>query len=123
MTIAGATAEILDPQNVEQIVWPLKQVLEGNPTATYNVVGRTNDGRNYTGVWECTPGKFRVEYRWDETIYVLAGRVTIEEENGPVKEFKTGDVVHFPDGLNCVWTVHETIRKVYTLFLPEPADL
>lgn len=123
MTIVNVTADIIDPYQVRLAPWPLKYVLEGDPKASYCVIGRTDDGRNYSGVWECTPGKFEVRYLWDETIYVLEGRVTIEEENGTTREFKTGDIVHFPNGLNCIWIVHETIRKTYTLFLPEPQDL
>lgn len=123
MTTTRPIADIFSPYESELKNWPLKYPIEGDPVASYNVVSRTDEKRNYTGVWECTPGKFRVEYDWDETIYVLEGRVTIEEVGGETKEFKTGDVVHFHNGLRAVWTVHETIRKIYTLFLPEPSDL
>ena len=123
MTITRPMAEIMRPGDVRQIEWRLKAVLEGNPIASYCVVGRSDDGCNISGVWECTPGRFEVHYTWDETIYVLEGRVSIEEENGDVREFKAGDVVHFPIGLRCTWTVHEKIRKIYALFSPEPLEL
>lgn len=123
MAATNITAAILKPGEVELTPWPLKHVLEGKPEASYCVIGHSEDGRSYSGVWECTPGKFRVNYEWEETIYVLDGNVTIEEENGDVREFKSGDIVHFPKGLRCIWTVHKTIRKTYTLFDVEPPTI
>ena len=59
----------------------------------------------------------------DETITVIEGRVTIQEKDGATREFKAGDVVHFPIGLECTWTVHETIRKFFALLSPQPLSL
>ena len=104
MTIANVMADVLDPKQAELIEWPVKTPLEGNPRAAYCVIGRSDDRRTLTGIWECSPGKFWTEYTWDETIYVLEGRVTLQEDDGPSREFKAGDVVHFPIGLKCTWT-------------------
>ena len=122
MTIEKMMAQIISPSDFDQINWPLKKVVDGNPQATYYVVSKSNDSRNFSGVWECTPGRFEVNYTWDETIYVLEGLVSIEED-GTIRQFKSGDFVHFPIGLKCTWDVHRTIKKVYTLFSPEPLDL
>jgi uncharacterized cupin superfamily protein len=63
--------------------------------------------------WECGPETFDWYYSDDETAYVKEGRVRVETEHGQVVDFGAGDIVHFPRGLRCTWTVLETIRKVY----------
>jgi uncharacterized cupin superfamily protein len=63
--------------------------------------------------WQCEPSNFPWEYDDKETAYVFEGKVTVETEDGDTIEFGAGDLVTFPKGLKCTWTVHEKIRKVY----------
>ncbi len=65
------------------------------------------------GTWECDPSSFPWEYHDKETCYVFEGRVTVETPEGEKVEIEPGDLVTFPKGLKCKWTVHEKIRKVY----------
>jgi len=62
--------------------------------------------------WSCEPETFDWEYDADERAYVKEGRVTIKTADRTV-EIGGGDIVLFPKGTKCTWTVHETIRKVY----------
>ncbi len=64
--------------------------------------------------WECEPSTFDWEYSANETFYVKEGKVTVKHEGGEVS-FGPGDLVTFPKGMKCTWTVHETIRKVYKM--------
>ena len=68
--------------------------------------------------WECAPETFDWEYSSDETAYVKEGRVKVRTEHGQEVELRAGDLVFFPRGLKCTWTVLETIRKVYVFDLP-----
>lgn len=70
-------------------------------------------GVNDWGAWECAPSRFPWEYDDREICYVFEGRVTVETSDGEKVEIGPGDMVTFPKGLRCTWTVHETIRKVY----------
>ena len=117
-TVQGAMQVPLDP-------WPIPadQIKAGRPEARGMVIARSPDRRAITGVWECTPGTFDWTYTWDETISVVAGRVTITDRSGASVDFQAGDVAHFPLGLEATWTVHETVRKVYALISPEPLEL
>jgi uncharacterized cupin superfamily protein len=117
-TVQNAMSVPLDP-------WPIPadQIKDGQPEARGMVIARSDDRRTFTGVWECTPGTFDWTYTWDETISVIVGRVTITSKSGESQVFQTGDVAHFPIGLEATWTVHETVRKVYALISPEPLDL
>jgi uncharacterized cupin superfamily protein len=63
--------------------------------------------------WECEPSQFPWEYDDRETAYVFEGKVTVQTEDGDKVEIEPGDLVTFPKGLKCTWTVHEKIRKVY----------
>jgi uncharacterized protein len=65
------------------------------------------------GRWECEPSEFPWHYDERETCYVFEGRVTVVTPDGQKVEIGPGDLVTFPQGLSCTWTVHETIRKVY----------
>jgi uncharacterized protein len=65
------------------------------------------------GTWECEPSRFPWEYDDRETCYVFEGSVTVETPDGESVDIEPGDLVTFPKGLQCTWTVHEKIRKVY----------
>jgi uncharacterized cupin superfamily protein len=64
--------------------------------------------------WECGVETFDWQYSSNETAYVQAGRVKVVTEHGQEVEFGAGDIVFFPSGLKCTWTVKEPIRKVFT---------
>jgi uncharacterized cupin superfamily protein len=63
--------------------------------------------------WQCNPSTFDWEYDEDETAYVFEGKVLVKTLTEEV-EIKGGQLVQFPKGLKCTWTVLEPIKKVYT---------
>jgi len=71
------------------------------------------DVKNWSA-WECEPSTFDWHYDTKETFYVKEGEVTVTHTGGKVR-FSTGDIVTFPKGMDCTWTVHNTIRKVYKM--------
>ncbi len=66
------------------------------------------------GIWEKEPSTFDWEYDFTETFYVFEGKATVKLENGEEVSFSAGDLVTFPKGIKCTWTVHERIKKAYT---------
>ncbi len=64
-------------------------------------------------VWECPPSTFDWYYDTRETCYVLEGQVEVATADGQKVEFGAGDLVTFPQGLKCTWTVKQPIRKHY----------
>lgn len=62
--------------------------------------------------WSCEPSTFDWEYPDDETAYIQEGRVIVRHAGGET-EIEAGDLVTFPKGMQCVWVVHEGIKKVY----------
>ncbi len=65
------------------------------------------------GTWECEPSSFDWSYGSPETCYILEGKATVKTPSGEVV-FGTGDLVRFPEGLRCTWTVIEKVRKKYS---------
>lgn len=65
------------------------------------------------GVWEMTPGVM-TDVEAAEVFVVLSGAATVEFADGsPTLHLAPGDVVRFQAGAETVWTVTETLRKVY----------
>jgi uncharacterized cupin superfamily protein len=63
-------------------------------------------------IWTCGVSKFDWHYDEQETCYILAGKVTVTAGKEKVS-FGPGDMVVFPEGLDCVWDVSEPVRKHY----------
>jgi uncharacterized cupin superfamily protein len=77
------------------------------------------DGKLDCGVWECTPGAFRISYRSDELVHILEGEVTVTV-GYEVHRLTAGSVAYFPAGTDAVWDVSKTVRKVWVYRTPTP---
>lgn len=87
---------------------PTDQVLAGAPST--GLVELTDA----IGVWEMSPGTMR-DVEADEVFVVLSGSasVSFEVPERPPISLAPGSVVRLAAGMRTVWTVHETLRKVY----------
>ncbi len=63
--------------------------------------------------WGCEVSIFDWEYPAKERAYILEGKVVVKTDVEEVV-IQKGDLVTFPKGLKCTWTVSEPIRKVYS---------
>ena len=93
------------------------QTLKGAPTVGFVTLAETTGGGVggvEIGVWECTPG-MSTDTEVDEVFVVLSGRARIDfvVPELPSIEVRAGDVVRLEAGMKTVWTVTETLRKVY----------
>jgi uncharacterized cupin superfamily protein len=102
--------------------WPLPVdwLEQGNPTASGAVLSKSDDSRVVRGVWECTPGRFRWNFTYDETVIVVKGRATVELESGETISLSPGDMAFFERGQWSTWTIHEPFRKAFHADSPEP---
>jgi uncharacterized protein len=71
-------------------------------------------GGTVVGVWEMTPGVMR-DVEVDEILTVLSGAATVEFQDGSKITLEPGTVARLHAGQHTVWTVTETLRKVYVL--------
>ena len=63
-------------------------------------------------IWTCEPSRFDWHYDQKETCYILEGQVTVEAGDRNVS-FGPGDMVVFPEGLDCIWDVGAPVKKHY----------
>jgi uncharacterized cupin superfamily protein len=90
---------------------PAEQSVRGNPTTAAAEIGEFNGLE--VGVWEMSPGVM-TDVEADEVFVVLSGAATVEFADGsPTLTLGPGDVVRLTAGAETVWTVTETLRKVY----------
>jgi uncharacterized cupin superfamily protein len=85
-------------------------VVEGDPLVRSTELAA--DDEVAIGIWQHSAGVSR-DVESDEVFVVLSGRATIEVADGPTLQVGPGDVGMLQAGARTVWTVHETLRKIY----------
>lgn len=86
----------------------------GTPTfRTWNF--EEAEGGLYAGVWEATPGKWRIVYEEWEYFHILSGHSIVTEEGGAAVQLKPGDSMILRPGFKGTWEVVETTRKDYVI--------
>lgn len=63
-------------------------------------------------IWTKEPSIFPWHYDEPETCFFLEGEVTVKTADGDVR-LTPGDLVTFPQGLDCTWHVQRAVRKHY----------
>jgi len=63
-------------------------------------------------IWNCEPSTFDWSYTEKETCLLLEGKVTVTDGTDSVS-FGPGDLVVFPENLDCTWHVAEAVKKHY----------
>ena len=97
-----------------------ERVLEGDPQQRIRNVYADPSGQFFAGVWQSTPGRWRVAYTEHEFCRLTRGRVRIESDDGSSWTYSAGDSFVVPAGFTGVWEVIETAEKQYVIFEPRP---
>lgn len=114
MTVSTWTVFDLSAIEPEEGAPALDRLISGNPTfRTWNF--DEADGGVYAGVWEATPGKWRIVYDEWEYFHILSGRSIVTEEGGEPVHLKAGDSMVLRPGFKGTWEVIETTRKDYVI--------
>jgi uncharacterized protein len=93
-----------------------ERLLSGDPKfRTWNV--EEADGGVYAGIWEATPGMWRIEYDEWEFCHILSGISVIVEDGGKAWTLRAGDSFVLRPGFKGSWEVLETTRKEYVIRL------
>lgn len=64
-------------------------------------------------IWEKETSEFPWHYDEKETCYLLEGEVCVTPSGGEPVRFGAGDLVVFPEGMDCVWKITAAVRKHY----------
>ena len=93
-----------------------ERVISGSPEfRTWNV--EEAEGGLYAGIWESSPGKWRIEYDEWEFCHILSGVSVITEEGGGSVTVRAGTAFVLRPGFKGTWEVLETTRKEYVIRL------
>jgi hypothetical protein len=64
-------------------------------------------------IWEKEASDFPWFYDAEETCYLLEGEVLITPAGDDDVHIQAGDLVTFPEGLACYWSISKPVRKHY----------
>ena len=101
----GVTPEISRPDP--------DKVLAGDPEHT-TWPCEEKDGI-YAGVWQTTPGTWRVGYDEWEYVYIHAGHSILTDAEGAATHLRAGDSYIIRRGFSGTWTCVETTLKDYVI--------
>ncbi len=88
-------------------------VVAGDPVhTTWSVEER---GTLNAGLWQSTPGKWRVEYAEWEYVHILQGVSVLTDEAGVATTLRAGDSFVIRPGFAGSWQVVETTLKDYVI--------
>ncbi|MFN3845312.1 MAG: cupin domain-containing protein [Paracoccaceae bacterium] len=89
------------------------KVVSGDPVhKTWNI--EDADGL-YCGLWQSTPGAWRVSYTEWEYVHILEGHSVLTGDDGSVTHLRAGDSYIIRPGFSGVWAVLETTLKEYVI--------
>jgi uncharacterized protein len=97
---------------------PADRLLAGNPEHTTRNYFSDSGGRFFSGVWESTPGRWRISYTENEFCHITRGRVRIADSTGREWIFKAGDSFVIPAGFVGTWECIEPTAKFYVIYEP-----
>ncbi|MEJ8572186.1 cupin domain-containing protein [Microbaculum marinum] len=98
---------------------PADRVVSGSPRFTTWNVDESGDGRRFAGVWEATPGTWRIAYDEWEFCSIISGVSVISDDDGGSVTVRAGDAFVLRPGFTGTWEVVETTRKQYVIDLPQ----
>jgi uncharacterized cupin superfamily protein len=87
-------------------------VLEGNPQARSGCHSNNADHWAATYVWDCTAGRFKWHFAWEETVVIQQGEVRVTNASGDTHTLVAGSIGYFPAGTWWVWEVPNYVRKL-----------
>jgi uncharacterized protein len=90
-----------------------ERILEGQPTWRTWKHFATPDGSMYAGLWESTPGKWRIDYQRWEFMSVQEGTCIITHESGAEYHLHSGSTLVIEPGFKGTWQVNTTMKKLF----------
>ena len=89
------------------------RVIAGDPVhTTWNV--EDHDGLS-CGLWQSTPGKWRISYSEWEYVHIHAGHSILTDDTGRKTHLRAGDSLIIRPGFQGTWEVLETTLKDYVI--------
>ena len=87
----------------------------GEPVAVASTTSVERDDGVETGIWECTPGRWRRQIVQQEFCHFIKGRCTFTPDGGEPLVIEAGDALMLPANSTGTWDIQDTVRKTYVL--------
>ena len=98
---------------------PLRErLIAGSPSFRTWTFEESADGKLFAGVWESTPGAWRIVYDEWEYCSILSGVSIITRDGEAPRRVSAGDAFVIQPGFSGTWEVVETTRKLFVVRLP-----
>lgn len=89
------------------------KVLAGDPVhTTWN---REDTDGLYCGIWQSTPGTWKISYAEWEYVHILAGHSILTDATGHATHLRAGDSFIIRPGFEGTWEVVKTTLKDYVI--------
>lgn len=92
-----------------------ERLVSGEPRHRTWTLYESPDGKTFCGVWESTPGAWRVVFEEWESCTILSGHVIVTPDGGDPITLKAGDTLVTEPGFTGIWDVKETVRKTFVV--------
>ena len=89
------------------------KIVSGDPVHTS--WSQEEKGGIYSGMWQTTPGKWRISYAEWEYVYIHQGHSILTDENGVETHLRAGDSWIIRPGYAGTWECVETTLKDYVI--------
>jgi uncharacterized cupin superfamily protein len=90
------------------------RLISGNPVFTTWSIEEA-EGGIYSGIWQATPGKWKIAYDEWEYFNILEGYSVVTANGGDAIHLRAGDRLIIRPGFKGTWEVIETTRKDYVI--------
>jgi uncharacterized cupin superfamily protein len=95
-----------------------ERLMQGAPTFKTWTLNESADGKTFAGIWEATPGAWRVVYDEWEYCAILSGVSELVSDGEAPRRLQGGDHIVIEPGFVGIWRVIETTRKTFVVRLP-----
>ena len=102
--------------NAEWTAMAPDKIISGQPKAAYKVLYTSKSEEFTTGIYECTPGKWKTSYTEDEFCTLIEGKLRMTSDTGEVQEFQAPDSFLIPSGYFGIWEPLSHLRKFFVIY-------
>lgn len=92
-----------------------EKLLTGAPVTRTWVHYEAPGGSPAAGIWEATPGKWRIAYDEWEYVVMISGACVVAGDDGSVIHAGPGDAFVIEPGFTGTWEVTRTMRKHWVI--------
>lgn len=92
------------------------KIVAGKPVTTTRNFSIDPTGKFFCGIWTSTKGKWAIEYREEEFVYMISGKCRLIDAAGRSQTFKAGDAFVIPSGFKGFWETLSPLKKYYAIY-------